>query len=164
MNRPFCRRFFANGAPRFARGVVVGLGANDRGRAVIGDNSANGAAVILGRSAITWSGMLGKRFALGRGQSLDLQLNVENIFGQEARRPAAATAPVGWGATSRRAYGTMGRCGRRLGSDWWRPDRTVAPESVRRAAARLREKATRGWRWYWRKKVRQIGVDAGVIQ
>jgi len=37
--------------------------------------------------------MLGKRFALSRGQSLDLQLNVENIFGQEARLPYSATAP-----------------------------------------------------------------------
>ena len=71
----------------------AGLGANHRGPAVIGYDAANGDAVILGRSAITWSGMLGKRFALRRGQSLDLQLNVENIFGQEARLPYSATAP-----------------------------------------------------------------------
>ena len=62
---------FANNAPRFARGVRAGLGANHRGPAVIGYDAANGDAVILGRSAITWSGMLGKRFALRRGQSLD---------------------------------------------------------------------------------------------
>ena len=84
---------FANDAPRFVRGVRAGLGANHRGPAVIGYDAANGDAVILGRSAITWSGMLGKRFALRRGQSLDLQLNVENIFGQEARLPYSATAP-----------------------------------------------------------------------
>ena len=60
---------------------------------MIGYDAANGDAVILGHSAITWSGMLGKRFALGRGQSLDLQLNVENIFGQEDRLPYSATAP-----------------------------------------------------------------------
>jgi len=53
----------------------------------------NNNAVILGRSAITWSGMLGKRFALRRGQSLDLQLNIENILGQEDRLPYSATAP-----------------------------------------------------------------------
>lgn len=82
-----------NDAPRFARGVRAGLGANYRGPAVIGYDSANNNAVILGRSAITWSGMLGKRFALRRGQSLDLQLNVENILGQEDRVPYSATAP-----------------------------------------------------------------------
>ncbi len=37
--------------------------------------------------------MLGKRFALRRGQSLALQLNVENIFGQEDRLPYSATTP-----------------------------------------------------------------------
>ena len=58
---------FANDAPRFARGARAGLGANHRGPAVIGYDAANGDAVILGHSAITWSGMLGKRFALGRG-------------------------------------------------------------------------------------------------
>jgi hypothetical protein len=75
------------------RGVRAGLGANYRGPAVIGYDNANNDAVILGRSAITWSGMLGKRFALRRGQSLDLQLNVENIFAQEDRLPFSATAP-----------------------------------------------------------------------
>ena len=84
---------FANDAPRFARGARAGLGANHRGPAVIGYDAANGDAVIPGHSAITWSGMLGKRFALRRGQSLDLQLNVENIFGQEDRLPYSATAP-----------------------------------------------------------------------
>ncbi|MSU53552.1 MAG: hypothetical protein EXS41_09215 [Opitutaceae bacterium] len=84
---------FANDAPRFARGARAGLGANHRGPAVIGYDAANGDAVIPGHSTITWSGMLGKRFALRRGQSLDLQLNVENIFGQEDRLPYSATAP-----------------------------------------------------------------------
>ena len=84
---------FANDAPRLARGARAGLGANYRGPAVIGYDAANGDAVIPGHSAITWSGMLGKRFALRRGQSLDLQLNVENIFGQEDRLPYSATAP-----------------------------------------------------------------------
>jgi len=84
---------FTNDAPRFARGVRAGLGANYRGPAVIGYDSASNNAVILGRSAITWSGMLGKRFSLRRAQSLDLQLNIENILGQEDRLPYSATAP-----------------------------------------------------------------------
>jgi len=84
---------FGSDAPRFARGVRAGLGANYRGPAVIGYDAANNDAEILGRSAIIWSGMLGKRFAFARGQSVDLQLNVENIFGQEARLPYSASAP-----------------------------------------------------------------------
>jgi outer membrane receptor protein involved in Fe transport len=84
---------FGTDGPRFARGVRAGLGANYRGPAVIGYDSGNNDAVILGRSAITWSGMAGKRFALRRGQTLDLQLNVENIFGQEDRLPFSASAP-----------------------------------------------------------------------
>ncbi len=36
---------------------------------------------------------LGFIFALRRGQSVDLQLNVENVFGQEDRLPYSATAP-----------------------------------------------------------------------
>ena len=81
---------FSTDAPRFLRGARAGLGANYRGPAVIGYDATNNDAVILGRSAITWNGMLGKRFALRRGQSLDLQLNVENIFGQEDRLPFSA--------------------------------------------------------------------------
>ena len=84
---------FTNDAPRLARGARAGFGANYRGPAVIGYDAANGDAPILGRSAVIWNGMLGKRLALPRGQSLDLQLNVENIFGQEARLPYSATAP-----------------------------------------------------------------------
>ena len=60
---------------------------------MIGYDSSNKDAVILGRSAITWSGMLGRRFTLRRGQALDFQINVENILGQEARLPYSATAP-----------------------------------------------------------------------
>lgn len=84
---------FSSDAPRLARGLRAGLGANYRGPAVIGYDSANNDAVILGRSSIVWNAMLGRRLALGRGQSLDLQLNVENVFGQEARLPYSATAP-----------------------------------------------------------------------
>ncbi|MEO6245822.1 MAG: hypothetical protein ABIQ12_10340 [Opitutaceae bacterium] len=84
---------FNEGVPALARGARVGFGANYRGPAVIGYDAANGDAVIPGRSTIVWSAMLGKRLALRRGQSLDLQLNVENVFGQEARLPYSATAP-----------------------------------------------------------------------
>ena len=84
---------FSNDAPRLLRGGRAGIGANHRGPAVIGYDSSNKDAVILGRSAITWNGMLGRRFTLRRGQALDFQINVENILGQEARLPYSATAP-----------------------------------------------------------------------
>jgi hypothetical protein len=60
---------------------------------VIGYDAANRDTPILGRSAIVWNGMLGRRFALRRGQALDLQLNVENILGQEDRLPYSAVSP-----------------------------------------------------------------------
>ena len=82
-----------DGAPSWLRGARAGLGANYRGPAVIGYDAARGDAAIPGRSSIIWNGMLGRRLALRRGQSLDLQLNVENLFGQEARLPYSATAP-----------------------------------------------------------------------
>ena len=84
---------FANDAPRLARGVRAGLGANHRGPAVIGYDAANGNSVISGHSAITWSGMLGKRFALRRGQSLDLQLNVEKHLRSGRSSPAFRHRP-----------------------------------------------------------------------
>ena len=84
---------FAADAPRVFRGARAGLGANYRGPAVIGYDAANRDTTILGRSAIVWNGMLGRRFALRRGQALDLQLNVENILGQEDRLPYSAVSP-----------------------------------------------------------------------
>ena len=60
---------------------------------MIGYDSANEDAVILGKSAIVANAMLGKRFVLRRGQSLDVQLNVENIFKNENLLPYSAAAP-----------------------------------------------------------------------
>ena len=85
---------FTEGSPRWLRGARTGVGANHRGPAVIGYDAAKGDAVILGRSAITWSFMAGKRLPLRRGQSIDLQLNLENVFGKEDLLPYSASSPT----------------------------------------------------------------------
>ncbi len=85
---------FTEGSPRWLRGARTGVGANYRGPAVIGYDAAKGDAVIFGRSAITWSFMAGKRLPLRRGQSLDLQLNLENVLGKEDLLPYSASSPT----------------------------------------------------------------------
>ena len=80
-------------AESLLRRARIGMGANYRGPAVIGYDAANEDAVILGRSAIIANLMLGKRFPLRRGQALDLQLNIENLFNNNDRLPYSAAAP-----------------------------------------------------------------------
>jgi outer membrane receptor protein involved in Fe transport len=93
MANAFTSYRFAEDAPAIVRRSRVGLGANYRGPAVIGYDSANDDAVILGRSAIVWSAMLGRRFPLRRGQAIDVQLNLENIFRNEDLLPYSAATP-----------------------------------------------------------------------
>ena len=84
---------FADEAPSVLRRARLGLGANYRGPAVIGYDSAHDDAVILGRSAIIWNAMLGKHFPLIHGRALDLQLNIENLFQNEDLLPYSAASP-----------------------------------------------------------------------
>ena len=93
MANAFTSYRFAEDVPSVFRRARIGLGANYRGPAVIGFDSANEDAVILGRSAIIANAMLGKRFVLRRGQALDVQLNVENIFKNEDLLPYSAAEP-----------------------------------------------------------------------
>jgi hypothetical protein len=84
---------FSDGAPALLRFARVGCGANYRGAPVIGYDTANANAPIFGRSSIIYNAMLGKQIRLRRGQSLDLQLNLENLFHQEDLVPFSAAAP-----------------------------------------------------------------------
>jgi hypothetical protein len=93
MANAFTSYRFAEDAPSVLRRARVGIGANYRGPAVIGYDAANDDAVILGRSAIIANLMLGKRFPLRRGQALDVQLNIENLFNNNDRLPYSAAAP-----------------------------------------------------------------------
>ncbi len=67
----------------------AGFGASYRSAAVIG---YNGKTPLYGRSLVIWNGMLKKRFQLPQNRGLELQLNVNNLFGEEDILPFAATA------------------------------------------------------------------------
>ncbi|MDO8545240.1 MAG: TonB-dependent receptor plug domain-containing protein [Opitutaceae bacterium] len=84
---------FAEGAPLLLRGARLGFGANYRGPAVIGFDAENNNAPIPGRSTIVYNLMLGKQVRVRRGQSLDLQLNIENLFRQHDLIPFSAVSP-----------------------------------------------------------------------
>lgn len=75
------------------RRTRIGGGVNYRGPAVIGYDSADNDAVILGKSSVIASFMLGRMFPLRRGQSIDVQLNIQNLFKNEDLLPFSASAP-----------------------------------------------------------------------
>ncbi len=83
---------FPEGAPSLIRRARVGFGANYRGPAVIGF-AAEDNTPILGRSTLIYNLMIGRQFRIRRGQSLDVQLNIENLFKQEDLIPYSAVAP-----------------------------------------------------------------------
>ena len=93
MANAFTSYRFAEDGPWLLKRSRIGLGANYRGPAVIGYDSARDDAVILGRSAIFANAMLGKRFPLRRSQAVDVQLNVENVFNNNDRLPYSAASP-----------------------------------------------------------------------
>ena len=70
----------------------IGLGGNYRGPPVIGYDSTNGNAPIYGDSFFNTRLMLGKTIPLNEGRRLDLQLNLNNLFGEEDILPWAATS------------------------------------------------------------------------
>ncbi len=67
----------------------AGFGASYRSAPVIG---YNGKTPLYGQSFVIWNGMLKKRFELAQKRALELQLNVNNLFGEEDILPFAATA------------------------------------------------------------------------
>lgn len=74
--------------PLVGERFTAGFGASYRSAAVVGYNNFK---PIYGKSFIIWNGMMRKRFMLGSGRSLDLQLNVNNLFKQEDLLPYTAT-------------------------------------------------------------------------
>ena len=67
----------------------AGFGASHRSAPVIG---YNGKTPLYGQSFVIWNGMVKKRFELAQKRALELQLNVNNLFGEEDILPFAATA------------------------------------------------------------------------
>ena len=84
---------FTEAAARFLKGGRVGAGANYRSAPVIGYDAANNNAPIRGDTTLLVNLMLGKTFPLGRGESFDVQLNLQNLLGAEAMIPFAASTP-----------------------------------------------------------------------
>jgi outer membrane receptor protein involved in Fe transport len=84
---------FSDGSPALLRFARLGFGANYRGATVIGYDAANGNAPIFGRSAIVYSAMIGKQIRLRHRQSIDLQMNFENLFREEDLLPFSAATP-----------------------------------------------------------------------
>ena len=84
---------FAETGTRFLKGVRIGAGANYRSAPVIGYDGANNNATIRGDSNLLVNAMLGKTFKLTLGRTIDVQLNVQNLFGVEGMAPFSATSP-----------------------------------------------------------------------
>ncbi|MGH8020357.1 MAG: TonB-dependent siderophore receptor [Opitutaceae bacterium] len=75
--------------PLLGSGFTAGFGASYRSAAVVG--YANNQP-IYGKSFAIWNGMLRKRFNLAAQRSIELQLNVNNLFREHDLLPYAATA------------------------------------------------------------------------
>lgn len=85
---------FGADTPALLRQGRFGIGGNYRGRGIIGYDAARNNAPIKGDSTFQASVMLGKRIGLKRaGQSIDFQLNINNVFGDEDLVPYSAVAP-----------------------------------------------------------------------
>jgi hypothetical protein len=89
----FISHRFAPDAPSVLKRSRIGFGGNWRSASVIGYDLANNNAPIMGDSFFIGKLMLGKRIPLPNGQSIDLQLNIDNLFAEQDMLPFAATAP-----------------------------------------------------------------------
>jgi outer membrane receptor protein involved in Fe transport len=84
---------FGDGHSRWWRKLRVGVGGNYRSAPVIGYDASRENSPIFGKSTILVNAMLGRKFPLGSRRSLDVQLNVDNILGEDELLPYSATAP-----------------------------------------------------------------------
>ena len=82
---------FSATASRFFKGARVGCGANYRSAPVSGCDAANNHAPIRGVTTLLVNLMLGKIFPTGHGESVDGQINLQNLLGAEAMIPFAAS-------------------------------------------------------------------------
>ena len=60
---------------------------------MIGYDAAKRDKPFHGNSAVTVNLMLGKQWTLNKSQSLDVQLNIDNVFKQEDMLPFSAVSP-----------------------------------------------------------------------
>ncbi len=85
---------FAAEAPSMLKNSRIGLGGNFRAAPVIGYNIAQNNVPIEGKRLFLVTLMLGKKFPLRKGQSIDLQLNIQNLLGEEDLLPYSAESPT----------------------------------------------------------------------
>lgn len=83
---------FGAQSPSLLKNGRLGLGGTYRGPAIIGYDDTQNNKPIRGTSNFTASLMVGKTFPLKNRRSIDLQLNVYNLLGNEDLRPYSATA------------------------------------------------------------------------
>jgi len=72
------------------RGTRIGVGANYRSEPVIGFDESNNNATLYGDSTFLVNLMFGKHIPLKKGKSLDFQINVDNLLGDEDMQPYSA--------------------------------------------------------------------------
>lgn len=85
---------FQDDVPGFLKEGRLGFGANYIDGPVIGYDEARNGEMIFGESEIYFNIMLGKSFKLPfKDHSLDVQLNVDNVFANEDLEPWNATEP-----------------------------------------------------------------------
>ncbi len=71
-------------------GTRIGVGGNFHSPPVIGYDANNNSATLYGKSTFYANLMVGKSWALKRGHSIDVQLNVDNLFGESDMLPYSA--------------------------------------------------------------------------
>ena len=84
---------FAPQAPAFLRRMKTGIGCTYRSAPVIGYDAANNNEPNFGRSEFYVNLMLGKSIPLRKNATLDFQLNVQNLLGDEDLLPFLADSP-----------------------------------------------------------------------
>ena len=84
---------FSDASFPFLHGMRVGGGANYRTSPVIGYDAASNNAPIRGISNLLTNLMVGKIFRLGRNETFDVQLNVQNVLAEHAMIPLQARGP-----------------------------------------------------------------------
>lgn len=84
---------FRGDAPGVLKNARAGVGANYRSAPVIGYYAAENNAPILGRHEFLMNAMLGKSLRIGKGRAFDLQINFQNLLGEEDLLPFNASVP-----------------------------------------------------------------------
>ncbi len=84
---------FNDASVGFLRGMRIGGGANYRTSPVIGYDAARNNAPIRGITNLLTNLMIGRTFRLGRNETFDVQLNIQNVLAEHDMIPLQARGP-----------------------------------------------------------------------